>query len=33
MKLRGNTGNKVKLSLDGNKVEKSQEVSYLRKKY
>ena len=33
MILRANTGNKVKLSLDGNKVEKSQEVSHLRKKY
>ena len=31
MILRANTGNKVKLSLDGNKVEKSQEVSHLRK--
>ena len=33
MILRANTGSKVKLSLDGNKVEKSQEVSHLRKKY
>lgn len=33
MILRTNTSNKVKFSLDGNKIEKSQEVFHLRKKY
>ena len=33
MILTANTGNKVKLTLDGNKIKKSQEVFHLRKKY
>ena len=33
MILTANTENKVKLTLDGNKIKKSQEVFHLRKKY